>query len=164
MKHKRELPDSLIILRQTYNHEWTFALPRINLEVDEELYEGIDWLEAGNFERAEAIFRKLIKKYPEHLDAYHHLALAIDQRGDGEQATQIWQKAVDLGLKAFPSHFSMQTERLSWGWLDNRPFLLAYHGLGLKLMQRGETEKAVAVFNNLLSINPEDNLGVRAFV
>jgi tetratricopeptide (TPR) repeat protein len=46
--------------------------------------------------------------------------------------------------------------------IDNRPFLRAYHGLALEILERGEVEQALEVFLRLLAWNPNDNKGIRS--
>jgi tetratricopeptide (TPR) repeat protein len=57
----------------------------------------------------------------------------------------------------------MEHDQLAWGFVENRPFLRLYHSYGWILMKRGEEEKALQVFENLLSLNPHDNQGARTF-
>jgi len=68
---------------------------------------------------------------------------------------------VRLGLEALPKTFSWRRSRLEWGFLENRPFLRAYHTLGLRLFNRGQTQEAQEVFTRILSVNPNDNQGAR---
>jgi tetratricopeptide (TPR) repeat protein len=151
---------AIIILRQMAKHEWIFRLPRIGEEVDDRVEDGIDWMDA-DLKRSVSIFRKLIREYPEHIDAHHHLALTLDLMGRTDEAFELWEKAVTTALKFFPSHFSMEQDRLEWGHIENRPFLRLYHSFGLQLMKRGETENALDVFEKILTLNPNDNQGAR---
>lgn len=155
-----QIQTGIIILRQMEKHQWLFTLPRITEEVDDRLEEGIDWIDA-NPKRAVSIFLKLVEDYPEHMDACHHLALVLEKAGKHEEAFQTWKLAVDTALKFFPTHFSIDHDRLEWGFIENRPFLRLYHSFGLQLLKRGETEKALEVFENILSLNPNDNQGAR---
>jgi len=160
-KPKSEKPVAIIILRQT-GKQWNFQLPRITQEVDDRLEEGIDALDS-DLKKASSIFRQLIHEYPEHIDAYHHLALALYRMGK-EEAFRIWEEAVKMTLKFFPQHFSMEHDQLPWGFVDNRPFLRLYHSYGWMLMRRNEMEEALQVFENLLNLNPHDNQGARTFL
>ena len=141
-------------------HEWLFTLPRITEKVHDRLVEGIDWIDADP-KVAASIFMALADEYPEHMDAYHHLALALERMGKKEEAFVTWTLTVNTALKFFPAHFSMDRDRLQWGFIENRPFLRLYHSFGLELMKRGESEDALEVFESLLSLNPSDNQGVR---
>lgn len=48
--------------------------------------ERIDWIDADP-ERSATIFMDLIDEYPEHMDAYHHLALTLEQMGKKEEVS-----------------------------------------------------------------------------
>jgi tetratricopeptide (TPR) repeat protein len=50
---------------------------------------------------------------------------------------------------------------LSWGMVDNRPFLRCLHGQGLALWALGRSAEARAVFERMLWLNPSDNQGAR---
>lgn len=86
---------AIVILRQMEKHEWLFTLPRITEEVDDRLEEGIDWIDADP-NCAASIFLELIEEYPEHMDAYHHLALF--QLGRLKEAS----RALNLAIKHWP--------------------------------------------------------------
>jgi tetratricopeptide (TPR) repeat protein len=154
-------PVPIIIVQQIQKSEWIMKMPRVTEEVDDRLEEGIDWID-GDPKRAISIFLELVEQYPEHMDAYHHLALTLDRMGKKEEAFQTWKSAVDTALKFFPEHFSMEHDRLEWGFIENRPFLRLYHSYGLQLWDHGETRDALEVFENLLGLSPNDNQGARA--
>ncbi len=122
-----------------------------------------NWIDA-NPNRAAIIFRDLACEYPEHIDAYHHLALTLEKMGRTEEAFQIRKEGVAMAMQFFPPHFSMEQDRLEWGWVTNRPFLRLYHSLGLQLLERGQIEDALEVFENILTLNPNDNQGARGLV
>ena len=156
-------PSGVVILQQVERTEWIFNLPRVDEEVRDQLEAGINWLNAEP-SRAARIFRKLIAEYPEHMDACHHLGLALDRMGKDEEAFEIRARAVKTALQFFPAHFSMKKDRLQWGFVENRPFLRLYQSYGWQLMKRGQVEEALAVSENILTLNPNDNQGVRALV
>jgi tetratricopeptide (TPR) repeat protein len=64
---------------------------------------------------------------------------------------------VEIGKSCFPKNFSPGKDRLEWGFLENRPFLRACHNLGLLYLERGNAEKALSVFEDMLAMNPNDN-------
>ena len=51
---------------------------------------------------------------------------------------------------------------LLWGRIYNRPFLRCLHGYGLCLWRLGKPHEAQQVFERILSLNPNDNQGVRS--
>jgi tetratricopeptide (TPR) repeat protein len=165
MRTAKRPPDQtgITILKQMQKHEWSFEFPRITDEVDEQLEIAIDWMRY-DVRIAKRMFRELIGKYPEHVDAYHHLALTWYRQGNMAKAAEVWKHGTEFALKLFPANFSMKRDRLMWGFLENRPFLRLYQGYGLSLMKMGQSEKALEVFENMLAMNPNDNQGVRGLV
>jgi tetratricopeptide (TPR) repeat protein len=160
---RRPQPRGIIILKQIQKHEWIFDYPRLTEEVHDRLDTAIDWIRA-DAKIAKVQFRQLIKEYPEYLDAYHHLALTWYRQGKVEKAADLWKQGIEFALKLFPSNFSIQQDRLIWGFVVNRPFLRLYHSYGLSLLWNGAAEKALEVVENLVSLNPNDNQGARALV
>jgi tetratricopeptide (TPR) repeat protein len=119
-------------------------------------------MERGSYNEAERVFVHLTKEFPEFIDAHHHLALIKRNIGERTQAFLIWRNIVGFGLGLFPSNFYFGRDRLPWATLDNRPFLRAYHALGLEYLDRNEIERASMIFSNILDMNPNDNQGIRA--
>ena len=158
---QRKIPEGVLFLDQVYEHEWTFKFPRLTYEVTERFHELIELWEEEDIERAERGYRRLIRDYPEFIDVYHHLAMLLDETEHYAEASQLWQQAVQLGLSVFPKSFFIGRDLLPWHFLDNRPFLRAYHGLGFDLFEWGEVETALSIFTNILALNPNDNQGIR---
>lgn len=50
---------------------------------------------------------------------------------------------------------------LTWLHLENRPYLRCLHGVGLCAWRLGRTSEALAVFERMLWLNPNDNQGAR---
>lgn len=142
-------------------HEWEFVYPPMYREMMDEFYEGCERFSEGDFRRAERIFRQVLARMPDHLDALHHLAMLLDERGDRAGARALWEQAVQIGRGAFPKTFNPRRDLLEWGWLDNRPFLRCLHGLALTMFDDGRVEEALLLFQELLRLNPNDNQGIR---
>jgi tetratricopeptide (TPR) repeat protein len=157
-------PEGSILVTPLDDREWTFEYPRLAWEIYESFHDAIDEWQMGDVDSAEDTYRELIADYPEFIDVYHHLALLLSETGRGKEAFQIWREVVDFGLACLPLEFEAGRDRLSWLMLENRPFLRAYHGLGLEYLERGEVETALEIFDTILAMNPGDNQGVRALV
>lgn len=147
-------------LKQVEKNEWVFIWPRDSEKATDLLCEALDSAENGKLNKAKKLINNAIKIFPQHIDALHHLALFEDNE---KESTEINEKATDIGLSVFPKGFN-EKSKLEWGWIENRPFLKAYHHKGLLTLDRGETEEAINIFNNLLSWNPNDNQGVRSIL
>lgn len=141
--------------------EWKFECAPEEHRLLDKFDRGIDLLEEGNEEEAEKTFRAVIRAWPLHIDAHHHLALLLLSRGELSAALDLWGKAAEIGLRSLPAEFAMGADKLEWAHLDNRPFLRAYHGLGFALFDAGRFEAAHLIYNYLLAMNPNDNQGVR---
>ncbi len=143
-------------------HEWEFVYPSIYDDLMDKFDAGCEFYEQGNLDEAERSFKAVLTQMPDHLDAIHHLALVLSQRNLVDQARDLWDQAVRVGRKAFPQDFEPGIDRLEWGWLENRPFLRCLHGLALARYDEGDVKEALRLFQELLSLNPNDNQGVRA--
>jgi tetratricopeptide (TPR) repeat protein len=140
-------------------HEWKF--PESAWEVSKRFYTGCELWEAGQTPAALAIFQDLLQRHPEHLDVRDSLAHVYEEIGQDDRAKPLLEEAVTLGRRAFPQAFR-PGDLLEWGWLENRPFLRCLCRLGLCYEREGRLEEALTIYQELLSLNPNDNQGVRA--
>jgi tetratricopeptide (TPR) repeat protein len=163
MKHSKVQPDGAgyIVLRQIQAHEWLFEFPRLSPEVQDVFHTAIDEMREDPA-YAKKVMRGLIRSYPEHIDAYHHLALTWYWQGKLQKAAEIWRQGSEFALKFFPPNFSAERDRVGWGFIENRPFLRLYQGYGLSCLRVGKPREALEVFEHLLRMNPNDNQGNRA--
>jgi tetratricopeptide (TPR) repeat protein len=143
-------------------NEWTFTFPRLTWEVLEEFHEALEYWRAGYLAAAEEEYLLLLEEFPEFSDVHHHLALVLRKTDRRDEAFRVWQETVQMGLDCLPEEFEMRRDTLPWIIVENRPFLRACHGLGLEYLERGETERALSIFEDILAMNPGDNQGVRA--
>ncbi|MCC6806949.1 MAG: tetratricopeptide repeat protein [Deltaproteobacteria bacterium] len=91
------------------------------------------------------------------LDAHGHLGnFAFDH--SPERAIVHYEIGMRIGELSLPADFDGV---LPWGLIYNRPYLRCLHGYGLCLWRAGRTEEARVVFERILSLNPNDNQGVR---
>ncbi len=143
-------------------HEWEFVYPDEYYYLREEFNHGCESYEEGNLDEAERVFREVLAEVPCHLDAIHHLAIVLSERDLVDQARDLWDQSIRIGRKAFPQDFEQGRDKLQWGWLENRPFLRCLHGLALSKREEGRVEEALTSYQELLSLNPNDNQGIRA--
>ena len=153
--------------------EWRFDAPDTDLSVHEEFdaildigfsdFGGISY-DPANLKKAANLLRIFIMQHPEHIDAYHHLAMIYEGTGRLPEAQALWEKATNIGLQKIVEQFCGMGNKIPWGWLDNRPFLRACHSLGLQYMKWGSMAQATAVFETILNANPNDNQGIRSLL
>lgn len=75
-KRKPSRPTGIVLLRLVGKRQWIFEFPRITEKVDDEFDVAIEGMHA-NSRIGRRMFKSLIRRYPEHVDAYHHLALGL---------------------------------------------------------------------------------------
>lgn len=113
--------------------------------------------DVGRMPEARRLLLRLIEQDPRCLDAHAHLGnLEFDK--DAERALAHYATGVTIGRSALGKGF---VGVLPWRLIDNRPFLRCLQGYGLCLWRLGQFEEAERVFDQLLWLNPTDNLGVR---
>jgi tetratricopeptide (TPR) repeat protein len=110
---------------------------------------------------AEEPLRTLLEQCPFHIDALNTLSIIFSRTGRELEAYLCLQEAVRLGLDALPRSFSWTSNELSWGHLDNRPFMSSYHNLGLYFAKNGDHHRSSTIFSRLVSVCANDNLGAR---
>src|SRR5207247_10208904 len=94
------------------------------------------------------------------LDAHAHLG-SLTFESLPKAAIRHFAAGLRIGELSLPADFD---GLLSWGHVDNRPFLRCLHGYGLCLWRLGRLAEAAAVFEALLWLNPTDNQGARELV
>ncbi|HEY7334906.1 MAG TPA: hypothetical protein VH639_08480 [Bryobacteraceae bacterium] len=94
------------------------------------------------------------------LDAHAHLGnLAFDRRP--ADAIRNYEVGLRIGELSLPKAFDGV---LLWGMMDNRPFLRCMCGFGLCLWRLRRVKEALAIFNRMLWLNPDDNQGARFLI
>jgi tetratricopeptide (TPR) repeat protein len=111
----------------------------LDYEINKEL--GECYLFMGELDKAEEYYRKAAQSNGVHPDPYLGLATIAVQRGSLEQAMEQYRKA----------HTIEVTDK-------------SHAGIGLILMESGETETAFEHFSEALAINPENMVALFSMV
>ena len=127
---------------------------------EDHFYDGTDFLQSGNKEKAIICFKKALEIDAGYVDAYNGMG-NIYFYSDLEKAKQYYQKAYDLTKKHFNNQWPIIIE---WGIIENRQYLRAMHGLGLILWREGKFNEAKGLFMLMLRLNNNDNQGARYIV
>ena len=130
-------------------------------DADDDLYTAIGLWEAGEFLRSEQHIKALISNNSNHIDAWHHLSLVYASSGKNIEAYLASREAVRIGLEAMPKAYKWSKETLLWANLSNRPFIRAYHNLGLWLLIKNQIIDAITIFERLTKTCQNDNIGAR---
>jgi tetratricopeptide (TPR) repeat protein len=122
--------------------------------------QAVDRNEAGDRQGAYKVLMDLCRADLRCLDAHAHLGYLVF---DGRPADAIrhYEAGFRIGELSLPKDFDGV---LSWGWIDNRPFLRCMHGFGLCLWRLKRFDEAQDILQRMLWLNPSDNQGVRCLV
>jgi len=152
----------MLKVEEVARHEWEFIYPPEYDELMGKFDEAIELWERNHIKSAEKIYKEVIAEFPEFIDAYHHLAILYEESGRDRLAFESWLKGYQIGKQVFPHNFTPGKDLLRWGVLENRPFLRCTHALALCFFDGGNLAKGIELFEFIISVNPNDNQGIRA--
>jgi len=121
------------------------------------ILESNDLRDAGDFAGARRVLAGMLESDLRCLDAHSHLGNMKFDRSP-KRALPHYEVGVRIGELSLGDEFAGV---LSWGLIDNRPFLRCMHGFGLCLWRLERWQEAESVFARMLWLNPSDNQGVR---
>jgi tetratricopeptide (TPR) repeat protein len=128
------------------------------LDVDENpTCEAAELAEAGDHEGARELLIETVGADLRCIDAHAHLGNLVFDRSP-KRAMLHYEIGIRIGELSLPAGFE---GLLVWGRIYNRPFLRCLHGYGLCLWRLGKLGDAQRVFERILSLNPNDNQGIR---
>lgn len=137
--------------------EDSFMGPAIYTEGEELVNDA--W-EADSATRRQNLARKALKADLDNIDAY--VILGIEAKTHGERIA-LFREAVRVGDRLW-APFVDDPEMAWWGFMGTRPWMRAMQNLGLALDQAGDIDEAEEVYRRLLTLNPNDNQGIRALL
>ena len=133
------------------------AEPSTPLEKAQELiYEAF---ETGSHRKRVQLAKKALKVSSDCADAY--VLLAEEEAKDPEEAKELYEKGVQAGESALGEEVFEEDAGHFWGILETRPYMRARQGLALASWELGERSEAIAHYQQMLHLNPNDNQGVR---
>lgn len=94
------------------------------------------------------------------LDAMMLIA-TIASGGDAQRAVENFSAIVAVGRRRLGEKFFQENEGHFWGILETRPYMRAHARLAQILVECGRMEEAIEHFEQLLTLNPNDNQGLR---
>ena len=102
--------------------------------------------------------RQALALFPDCADAYVILA---EQAGDREAELGYWRAGVEAGERTLGPGRLRDPDTRFWSDIGTRPYMRALAGLAMACANRGQHAEAVAHYQTLLRLNPDDNQGVR---
>lgn len=131
------------------------ALPDYSEEAP--ICDASELLEAGDPVGARKIAMDVLATDIRCIDA-HSILGNIEFPHNPERAMVHYDIGIRIGELSLPPDYDGV---LIWGYLYNRPFLRCLHGYGLCQWRLENHQEAEAVFLRILSLNPNDNQGIR---
>lgn len=96
---------------------------------------------------------------PDCADAY--VLLAEEEADTVGRALEYYRQGVEAGQRALGEDYFSEAVGHFWGLLETRPYMRALSGQANMLWQLRRHEEAIAIFREMLRLNPGDNQGVR---
>jgi len=91
-------------------------------------------------------------------DAY---VLLAEASGSPQEQAALYAAGVDAGRRALGDTFFAEPPEHAWGRVNARPAMRAMQGLAYAQAELGRVDEAIAGYQELLRINPDDNQGIR---
>ncbi len=142
------------------------ARPDVPVSPQDLVYEGWEALDksAGPADKKAAarFFHTALLLDPTLADAHNGLAYLAEMDDDLVEAERRYKKAYKVARENLGSE---SPDAFAW-WSDisTRPYMRARYGLGWIYWQAGRLRKAIAEYETLLKLNPDDNQGVRYII
>lgn len=150
------------LIEKIAENEWVFLeSERVSQVTLFDLAEAEDLMAAGRTSLALKALQRIAENVPDCIEAYNDLYVCRCMLGKEELAFEHIEKDMASIRARLPDMLFRKGQVLSWGFLENRPFMRLYHNLGIAFLQRDQFQEAKIIFENLVGWNPHDNQGVR---
>ncbi len=139
-----------------------------SFNIDDALGTALRHYKAGQLDKAEDIYRKILEINPNHSDSLHFLGFIAYQTGKDDAATDFIRKAIQTNPLSAVYHNTLGAVLKRQGNFDeavesyqkavkiNPNYGEAYYNMGNALNLRGRTEEAVTAYRKVLAINPKN--------
>ena len=141
------------------SRDWTFEhAPRFESDL---IDYAIEVGSSGEHRRAELILQSVLRANPRQIEALTCLGSLAEHLGHQAEASALFAEAVYQGRSVIPEEFDWQQDRLEWGWIANRPVQRAWYNLARLRAWGGAEQEAIDLWEDLLRMSPNDNIGAR---
>jgi tetratricopeptide (TPR) repeat protein len=140
-----------------------------NPEIQKHIDKGIQFGNGGDFEKAIAEFKEVLKLDPKNVHAYNNIGVAYFRIGNLDQAIAYYSKAIDLGIADANMYFFRGQMYGKYQQEDAKAikdytkaielqpkFSRAYLNRALSYSMLKEHDKAIADYNKMVELRPAD--------
>ncbi|ANH83799.1 hypothetical protein A8C56_08440 [Niabella ginsenosidivorans] len=64
----------------------------------------LEYIKAGEEEKAEKVFRKILSTNPDYVGSYYHLGKLLERKGDEGEAVRIYKKGMEAAKRMGDTH------------------------------------------------------------
>lgn len=139
--------------------EWGFEFPGYYYDLFERLFQmDEEDLTAKEYENE---LKTILRICPETFDATRELAEFCIYNREPELAREILEKTINLARSYIPNNFVPGKHKIIWAFMDNRPFLRLLATYAQFVEDLEGVNNAIPYYQELVSLNPNDNQGIR---
>jgi len=151
-----------VVFEKISEDTWGWGFPKLYHELTEELWE----LEERGASRGvlEKELYRMIKQMPELFDAVNLLAKLYGTKREFGLAKQLYEQTITRARTYIPDTFARGKDRAIWAYMENRPFLRLLAGYAGFVEEFESVNKAIPLYEEILSYNQNDNQGIRAYL
>ncbi|OJJ12349.1 hypothetical protein BKI51_12115 [Alphaproteobacteria bacterium AO1-B] len=144
--------------------------------IRDRLLKGIALQQAGEFEKAQRIYKQAVKKAPNNADAVHLLGVTYRQLGYPKRALEYIKKAITIDPNQSPFYANLARTMLDLGTDSDSLLAVCNKALslnprerealnikGIALTQKKEFEEAEMIFQSLIVEDPDNKDAYRNF-
>jgi tetratricopeptide (TPR) repeat protein len=129
--------------------------------------------ELSDKEKAQEMVFAAYEQTPDKAKEYTEAALLLDPNcieayeylGDIEDSVPVsmvfYEKAIAIGREVFGGDYLEKHKGMFWGFYETRPFMRCLHHQAECLHIIGKIEESIAILEEMIELNPNDNQGVR---
>lgn len=156
------LPKEIYVKKMREN-EWTFVYSQNFHQAHEEFHKFYMAENLSEIELTQKTFLVLLKE-PYLMEASSYLAHQFLRFGKDKKAFEILEKSIQLVNGIFPEEFDWSKDKLPWYFLENRDFLNLLLDQAIFIEKGIGVSKSIPYYEQILSLNPNDNQGVRGIL
>jgi len=140
-------------------HDWGFKFTKLYHELNEQYHELTE--SDIDSKRYENTLVSMLQQVPELFDVANELAIIYGHKNNFKAAKNIYETALNLAKSYIPPEFNQDKDHIIWAYLDNRPFLRLLAGYAEFIYATKSINKAIPLYEEIQSFNPNDNQGIR---